>query len=167
MNNDILLRIINKDEKEKNNITDEVDDIIEGIDEISTPKELPPVMNLSSDDLESFIRNNAGQLVTEGLDYVRQLKAERGTNISSKEMESIAELIKATSSAIESLNKLSVVHLKHKNEQELKQLEMKSNESDKITITREQLFEMAVKMNQQKKEIQQLTKNNTIDISNE
>ena len=171
---DILLKELLKSTKtEPTNFDKEPEDINSILDKLEPPE--PPkereTMELSEEDMEKFIRNNTGQLIKEGLDYVRDLKEVRGTNIDSKEIESIAEMIKATAAAIESLNKIATTKMKIKSMKDIKQLEVDNQDHDKITITRDQLFKMALEANQQNqknvKETKQTSENDIIDIEPE
>lgn len=173
MSNDILLNeILKSTDVTSPNITsseqskENIDDLIKDISDPVEPVKLPPIMELKEENTEEFIRNNAGQLVQEGLDYVRQLKAERGNNVSYKEIESIAEMIKATASAIESLNKISIVKLKNESKEKLKQLEKETENKLQLSVTRDQLFDMMIKYNESKKDNKQLD-DTIIDINQE
>lgn len=170
--NDILLKEIIKSTKTEptnfDNESSELNDILQKIEEPPVVKERE-TMELSEEELEKFIRNNAGQLIKEGLEYVRDLKEIRGTNVDAKEIEAIAEMIKATASAVESLNKISITKMKIKSAKEVKQLEAETQDHDKITITRDQLFKMAIEANKQNqqniKEASRTIENEIIDVS--
>lgn len=159
--NDILLNEILKSTKPEptnlspNSDDNSVNDIINSLSVPPQPIELPPVMTLKDEDLDQFIRDNAGQLIVDSLNYVRELKTAMGTNCSPKEIESIAEMIKATSAAIESLNKMSITRQKINSQEKLKimdnQQKLENKDNDKITFSRDYVFNKLMELHANKK----------------
>ena len=64
--------------------------------------------DLSKEDVEQFIINNSGKLISESLDIIQQVKDYVAAGPESRDMLAYAELVKASSAAIESLNKLVI-----------------------------------------------------------
>ena len=64
--------------------------------------------NLTKEELEQFILNNAGKLIKQSIEVVADVKQYVETAPEHRDVVSLAELIKASSSAIESLSKVLV-----------------------------------------------------------
>lgn len=130
----------------------EVDDIISQIKNQSKivnklPKEQP---NLKKEDLEEFIITNAGKVVNHSLEMVENLKLEVLAGADSKLIESVSELVKATTSAIDALSKLKISEDKIKAQKEITQMNIQAkiirdeeeNNTPKLTFTRNDIIKL-------------------------
>ena len=130
----------------------EVDDIISQIKNQSKivnqlPKEQP---NLKKEDLEEFVITNAGKVVNHSLEMVENLKLEVLTGADSKLIESVSELVKATTSAIDALSKLKISEDKIKAQKEITQMNIQAkiirdeeeNSTPKLTFTRNDIIKL-------------------------
>ncbi len=130
----------------------EVDDIISQIKNQSKivnqlPKDKP---DLKKEDLEEFVITNAGKVVNHSLEMVENLKLEVLAGADSKLIESVSELVKATTSAIDALSKLKISEDKIKAQKEITQMniqakiirEEEENNTPKLTFTRNDILKM-------------------------
>jgi len=96
-------------EDEDNFLDDDVDNEVENI--ISQIKNQTKHLNqpikepdpLTKEDLENFVITNAGKIVNHSLEMVEKMKIEVIAGADAKLIESVSELVKATTSSIESL----------------------------------------------------------------
>jgi len=137
----------------------EVDDIISQIKNQSKivnqlPKNKP---DLKKEDLEEFVITNAGKVVNHSLEMVENLKLEVLAGADSKLIESVSELVKATTSAIDSLSKLKISEDKIKAQKEITQMNIQAKiikdeeESDtpKLTFTRNDIIKLLLQKEEQ------------------
>lgn len=130
----------------------EVDDIISQIKNQSKivnqlPKEQP---NLKKEDLEEFVITNAGKVVNHSLEMVENLKLEVLAGADSKLIESVSELVKATTSAIDALSKLKISEDKIKAQKEITQMNIQAkiirdeeeSNTPKLTFTRNDIIKL-------------------------
>jgi hypothetical protein len=138
----------------------EVDDIISQIRNQSKivnqlPKQQHPT--LKKEDLEEFLITNAGKVVNHSLEMVENLKLEVLAGADSKLIESVSELVKATTSAIDSLSKLKISDDKIKAQKEITQMNIQAKiikdeeESDtpKLTFTRNDIIKLLLQKEEQ------------------
>jgi hypothetical protein len=144
---------INMDHDEDDDFLNaEVDDIISQIKNQSKivnqlPKEQP---NLKKEDLEEFVITNAGKVVNHSLEMVENLKLEVLAGADSKLIESVSELVKATTSAIDALSKLKISEDKIKAQKEITQMNIQAkiirdeeeNSTPKLTFTRNDIIKL-------------------------
>lgn len=137
-------------------LDDEVDDIISQIrnqsKNLKESKAEHP--DLIKDNLEEFIIVNAGKVVNHSLEMVENLKLEVQAGADSKLIESISELIKATTSAIDSLSKLKIADDKIKAQKEITQMNIDSkttkddennNSTPRLSFTRSEILKLMEK----------------------
>ena len=130
----------------------EVDDIISQIKNQSKivnqlPKEQP---NLKKEDLEEFIITNAGKVVNHSLEMVENLKLEVLAGADSKLIESVSELVKATTSAIDALSKLKISEDKISAQKEITQMNIQAkiirdeeeSNTPKLSFTRNDILKL-------------------------
>ena len=130
----------------------EVDDIISQIKNQSKivnqlPKNKP---DLKKEDLEEFVITNAGKVVNHSLEMVENLKLEVLAGADSKLIESVSELVKATTSAIDALSKLKISEDKIKAQKEITQMNIQAkiirdeeeNNTPKLTFTRNDIIKL-------------------------
>jgi replicative DNA helicase len=144
---------INMDHDEDDDFLNaEVDDIISQIKNQSKivnqlPKNKP---DLKKEDLEEFVITNAGKVVNHSLEMVENLKLEVLAGADSKLIESVSELVKATTSAIDALSKLKISEDKIKAQKEITQMNIQAkiirdeeeNNTPKLTFTRNDIIKL-------------------------
>lgn len=106
---------------------------------------------LKKEDMEKFVIEKAGKLVEESIEVVSNVKEYISSAPESKDVGSLAELIAATSTAIETLNKIIVTDKKNDTLIKAKEMDISSRrelkEADanqKLLATREQVFKMLI-----------------------
>lgn len=135
---------------------DQVDSLIEQLrntrEIMNAP--LPSLPELKKENAEDFVVQKASELVTESLDLVRHLKQSTAAAADAEGVEALAKLVAATSSALESLNKIVVQDKKFKAAKDLKKMEIDSKQDLppgqlpgqlSITGTREEIFKLVLK----------------------
>tara|TARA_B110000495_G_C22918774_1_gene536739 strand:+ start:54 stop:542 length:489 start_codon:yes stop_codon:yes gene_type:complete len=85
--------------------------------------------NLQKEDLEKFVIDNASLIIDDSIEMIQALKIDVIAGADPKMVESISELLKATTSAIESLSKLKLSDDKIKAQKEIKQMDIDSKEN--------------------------------------
>lgn len=132
-----------------NDLDSEVDDIIsqlknQGKSLKIIEKEKP---HLSKDDVEKFILDNASSVVTDCVSMLQSLGDEVRAGGDPKLIESVAEIAKAATIAIDALSKLKLSDDKIKAQKEIKQMDIDSkvvketdNESKGVYLSREELL---------------------------
>lgn len=106
---------------------------------------------LKKEDMERFVVEKAGKLVEASLDVVTNVKEYISSAPESKDVGSLAELIAATSTAIETLNKIIVTDKKNETLIKAKEMDISSRKelkeadtNQKLLATREQVFKMLI-----------------------
>lgn len=106
---------------------------------------------LTKENMEKFVVEKAGRLVEESLDVMSNVKDYISSAPESKDVGSLAELIAATATAIETLNKIIVTDKKNETLLKAKEMDINSRkelkESDnqaRLLATREQVFKMLI-----------------------
>lgn len=113
-------------------------------------KELEVEKNpLKKDDLEKFVVEKAGSLVQESLDMLKNVKEYIVSAPESKDVASFSELVAATSSALDTLNKILVSDKKNETIVNVKKMDIEARRdlkqeetSQKALATREEVFKM-------------------------
>ena len=91
---------------------------------LKKPEEKEEEFNLTKEELEQFILNNAGNLIKQSIEVVADVKQYVETAPEHRDVVSLAELIKASSSAIESLSKVLVQDKRDKTQKDVKQMDI-------------------------------------------
>jgi predicted transcriptional regulator len=106
---------------------------------------------LTKENMEKFVVEKAGRLVEESLDVVSNVKEYISSAPESKDVGSLAELIAATSSALETLNKIIVTDKRNETLVKTKTMDIEARKglkdmenTAKLLITREQVFKMLI-----------------------
>lgn len=106
---------------------------------------------LKKEDMERFVVEKAGKLVEESLEVVSNVKDYISSAPESKDVGSLAELIAATSTAIETLNKIIVTDKRNETLIKTKEMDIssrkelkKADADQKLLATREQVFKMLI-----------------------
>jgi hypothetical protein len=133
-------------------LDDAVNDIISQL-KGTTPlvKKEPEETTLTKDQLEEFIIKNSGKLITKSLNIVDDVKDVVTAGSDSKDIAALAELISATSSAIDTLNKVYISDEKNKTQVKVKQMDVDlreriniSDNQTKILLSREDIMKALV-----------------------
>jgi len=106
---------------------------------------------LTKENIEKFVIENAGKLVKESLEVVTNVKDYISSAPENKDVSSLADLIAATSTAIEILNKIIVTDKRNETIIKAKDMDIKSRKelkevdtTTKLLATREQVFKMLI-----------------------
>lgn len=86
----------------------------------------PPPFQLTEDNLSDFILKSSQDLVKIGIETVDSLKSIIATTADAKSMSGFADICKATSSALDTLNAINIEKRKNANAKELKKLDIES-----------------------------------------
>jgi hypothetical protein len=115
-------------------LDDAVNDILSQLKgTVTIAKKQPEEEILTKDQLEEFIIKNSGKLVTKSLNIVDDVKDYVASAPDAKDVAALAELISATSSAIETLNKVYISDERNKTQVAVKQMDVDSRERMNIT----------------------------------
>lgn len=115
-------------------LDDAVNDILSQLKgTVTVAKKQPEEEILTKDQLEEFIIKNSGKLVTKSLNIVDDVKDYVASAPDAKDVAALAELISATSSAIETLNKVYISDERNKTQVAVKQMDVDSRERMNIT----------------------------------
>ena len=106
---------------------------------------------LKKEDLENFVIQKSGALVEDAMEMVANMRDFIISAPNSDDVSALADLINATSSAIDNLNKINLQDKKSNTSVKLKTMEIQSKkemlESDntqRVLTTREEIFKMIV-----------------------
>ncbi len=83
---------------------------------------------LDKEDLEDFLIQNSGKLIKKSLSIVDNVNDYISSAPENRDVAALAELIKASSSAIETLNKLHVAKERNETQLEVKKIDVESKE---------------------------------------
>lgn len=106
--------------------------------------------NLDKKDLEQFILNNTGKLIKDSMNTIDSIKDFIVSAPEPEDVHSLAELYKASTSAIEALNKILLQQQKSETQVAIKTMDIQSKaamleqKSDKISFTREEIMDKLV-----------------------
>lgn len=110
-----------------------------------------PQQELTSDNLEKFVLDKSATLVVQSMEAVDNLKDYIQAGASDKEITAFAEVVKASSAALESLNKLLQTREKIKSSTNLKEMDIKARKelnvidnSTKLLLGREELIKQLI-----------------------
>ena len=113
----------------------------------------PPIEEsvLNKEDLEDFLIQNSGKLIKKSLSIVDNVNDYISSAPENRDVAALAELIKASSSAIETLNKLHVAKERNETQLEVKKIDVESKEriniadnQAKILLSREDIMKALV-----------------------
>lgn len=105
---------------------------------------------LKKEEMERFVIERAGELVKESIDFVKAMRDYVAAAPNGNDVSAIADLVTATSNAIETLNKLIVTDKKIEAATKLKEMDINSrkelaeNNQFKLQLTREELFKQLI-----------------------
>ena len=96
-----------------------------------------PEDELTKEKLEEFIIKNSGRLINKSLNIIDEVQAYISSAPDAKDVAAFAELLKASSASMESLNKIYISLEKNKTTKDIKQMDLDSrgkiNTQDNIT----------------------------------
>ena len=115
-------------------IDDAVDDILSQIkDHKATTSEIKKVEEvLDPDKLEEFIVNKTSALVNTSIDMVENVKDYISSAPENRDVASLAELIRASTGAIDTLNKLHTSKEGNKVKKEIKQIDVEAKDRKSV-----------------------------------
>ena len=110
---------------------------------------------LKKENLEKFLLEKTGVLVTEGLDVIRELKSVFVKNPDAEEIDALSNAFKAVSSALSVLKDIQVTNNKIESNREIKAMEIqakkdladqrvKDDSADKVLLTRDEVFKKLI-----------------------
>jgi hypothetical protein len=105
---------------------------------------------LKKDNLEKFLLEKTGEMVSEGLDAIKELKNIFVSNPNAEEIEALASAFRAVSSGLSVLKDIQIANSKIENNKELKEMEIKAkkelkelkkeDDQTKLMLTRDEVF---------------------------
>ena len=130
---------------------DGVRDLIEqlqcGTVDVNAMKEVGEKLNFNKEDLEQFILDNQGTLIKDSVDVLQIMKQYVAAAPNAEDIGSFAELLKATSTAIDNLTKLHTANQRTDTQVKLKTMDIEAkkdinddNNRLKLIGTREEIF---------------------------
>lgn len=133
------------------NLDDAVNDILAQLKQatniISRPVSTEEEAALTKDQLEEFIIKNTGKLVTQSISLVDTVKEVVETSATPNDVSALAELIKAASAAVDSLNRVYISDERNKTQVKTKQMDVDSRErvnmldnQAKLLLSREEIL---------------------------
>ena len=134
-------------------IDNTVNDIISQLKTSSLSNTLPQKeeVKLTKDNLEEFILTNTGKLVTKSLGLIDNIESFVSTSPEPDDVTALSELIKAATSAVESLNKIYIADSKNENQMKIKKLDIAAKEKlslmdnqTKILLSREDIMKALI-----------------------
>jgi hypothetical protein len=137
-------------------IDNTVNDIISQLKTSSLSNALPQKeeVKLTKDNLEEFILTNSGKLVTKSLGLIDNIESYVSTSPEPDDVAALSELIKAATSAVESLNKIYIADSKNDNQMKMKKLDIAAREKlslidnqTKILLSREDIMKALINTN--------------------
>ena len=131
------------------------DSILDQLQQSLTAKSQPagvPNEPLTTENLEKFVLDKTAVLVVQSMEAVENLKDYIQAGASDKEITAFAEVVKASTSAIETLNKLLQSKDKIENSIKLKEMDIKARKelnvvdnNVKLLLSREDLMKQLIK----------------------
>lgn len=129
----------------------EIDSIIDQLKNtqsfINNVKKEAPKFNLDKEDLEQFILNSSGKLISDSLTVIDDMRDFVEAAPDADTISSLAELMKASTTAIDTLNKLLIQDKKSATQKDVKQMDIDAKKDLADTsaqrvnmLTREEVF---------------------------
>jgi len=108
--------------------------------------------DVNDDNLEEFILKSSSELIENSLDVISNVKEYTAGSPDVRECQSLAELIRASASAIDTLNKVLLQRKKGETQEKIKEMDIKSkqgiamaDQQTKILLSREDIMKELVK----------------------
>ena len=133
---------------------DEVDDLVSQLKDNNTAfnKAQREKVEVNADNLEEFIMKSSGELVQNSLEMISNIKEFTNLAPDARETESLAELMKASSTAIETLNKILLQNKKSDTQVKVKEMDVNARkgiaiaeQQTKILLSREEIMSKLIK----------------------
>jgi hypothetical protein len=105
---------------------------------------------LDKEELEQFILNNTGRLIEDSMETIATIKQYVVSAPEPEDVHSLAELYKASTNAIECLNKILIQQQKSSTQVAIKTMDIQAkqqlttDDQKKITFTRDEIFEKLI-----------------------
>lgn len=154
---EIIEEIPDADESEETEDGSEDQDADTEQQAVSTVKPVPvaaPKMALTDENLEEYVYNSATSLINSSLYTLDKVKKSVSSVMDHKELTALAELIKATTSSIDVLNKVVVENKKMKNAKDIKTMDIEAkkeigntkikNQTNILVASREEILKQLV-----------------------
>ncbi len=139
--------------EEDNNIDDIANNIVQQLKDTTSYANNAITTNsiTNKEELEHFILTQSSHLIAQSMEVVSNLKDYIQAGAASDEVTAFAEVVKASSGALEALNKIYITHEKTKTATNLKQMEIdaklsiaKQDNMTKLVIGREELMKQLI-----------------------
>jgi hypothetical protein len=129
-----------------------VNDILSQLKNTSVIKHTPVTDTLTKEKLEEFLIKNSGKLVTDSINLIDDMRDFVGTaDADPDSISALAELIKAASSAVDTLNKIYISDERNKNQVKIKIMDIESREKlsimdnqTKVLLSREDIMKAII-----------------------
>ena len=129
-----------------------VNDILSQLKNTKVIKQTPVTDTLTKEKLEEFLIKNSGKLVTDSINLIDDMRDFVGTADADPEsISALAELIKAASSAVDTLNKIYISDERNKNQVKIKTMDIESKEKlsimdnqTKVLLSREDIMKAII-----------------------
>lgn len=138
---------VEQEEDPFDNVQDLIEQLQSGSAQTSELVEVAEQVNLSKDQLEQFILDNQGTLIKDSVDVLQIMKQYVAAAPNAEDIGSFAELLKATSTAIDNLTKLHTSNQRVDTQVKIKQMDIEAkkeintdNNMMKLVGTREEIF---------------------------
>jgi len=139
----------NSNEKKELDVSNLVSKLKESVQQANGMKN--DNFTLDKADLEQFILNNTGKLIKDSMDTIDDIKQYIISAPEPDDVHSLAELYKASTSAIESLNKILIQQQKSATQITVKKMDIDSKQAlqnirdeNSITFTRDEVFKKLI-----------------------
>lgn len=133
---------------------DDVDDLVSQLKDNNTAfnKVKKERIDVTPDNLEDFIMKSSGALVQDSLEMISNIKEFTNLAPDARETESLAELVKASSTAIETLNRILLQNKKSDTQIKVKEMDVNvkkgiamAEQGTKILLSREEVMKELIK----------------------
>lgn len=140
-------------EENNDNPADEVKTLVDQLREGNQLAKSMEKQDFSLDkaDLEQFILNNTGRLINDSMNTIDNIKQYIISAPEPEDVHSLAELYKASTGALETLNKILLQQQKSETQVAIKTMDIQSKQAladsrdqDKLTFTRDEIFEKLI-----------------------
>jgi hypothetical protein len=129
-----------------------VNDILSQLKNTTVIKQTPVTETLTKEKLEEFLIKNSGKLVTDSINLIDDMRDFVGTaDADPDSISALAELIKAASSAVDTLNKIYISDERNKNQVKIKTMDIESKEKlsimdnqTKVLLSREDIMKAII-----------------------
>ena len=129
-----------------------VNDILSQLKNTTVIKQTPVTDTLTKEKLEEFLMKNSGKLVTDSINLIDDMRDFVGTaDADPDSISALAELIKAASSAVDTLNKIYISDERNKNQVKIKTMDIESKEKlsimdnqTKVLLSREDIMKAII-----------------------